>query len=96
MTVKILGGSFLLAAGPFWPVPAQAAVDDFRQGVGAVVAAVLVAGLFTVVLGVVRHRRAHAQAKHFHSSLMVELTWTLIPFLILFALAWPAAQAIFG
>ncbi len=75
---------------------AWAAAEPLRQGVGAVVAAVLAAALLTIVIAVIRHRRSNPEAKHFHPNLAAELTWTLIPFVILFALAWPAARVIFG
>lgn len=65
-----------------------------QRAVLALVAAVCVAALGAIVFSVLRHRSATREAKHFHQRVDVELVWTLIPFAILFALAWPAAQAI--
>lgn len=73
---------------------AHAAADPFRQGLLALVLAVLVAALLTIVIGVLRHRRTHAEARHFHQNVALELVWTLIPFAILFALVWPAVKMI--
>lgn len=94
--MKLIGRAVWGASSLSFGAGAWAAAEPLRQGIGALVAALLVAALATVIIAVVRHRRANPEAKHFHASLAVELTWTLIPFLILFALAWPAAQVIFG
>jgi heme/copper-type cytochrome/quinol oxidase subunit 2 len=77
--------------------PACAGEADYapmRQAVLAFVAAVCFAAAGAVVVSVLRHRHAAREAKHFHERVGVELVWTLIPFAILFALAWPAARAI--
>jgi heme/copper-type cytochrome/quinol oxidase subunit 2 len=86
----------LVLAGLLIAPAALAVSGPLQQGVAALVFAVLLAALFAIVFSVLRHRREHTAAKHFHQSVGVELIWTLIPFLILFALAWPAAQLIFG
>ena len=57
-------------------------------------------GIFVLVFGVMfwailRHRKsAGHQAKHFHENTTVEIIWTLIPLLILVAMAWPATRLI--
>jgi len=35
-----------------------------------------------------------AQGEHFHENTTVEIFWTVIPFLILIAMAWPATKTI--
>ncbi|WP_174872916.1 cytochrome c oxidase subunit II [Vogesella oryzae] len=56
--------------------------------------------IFVLVFGVMfwailRHRKsAGHQAKHFHENTTVEIIWTVIPFLILVAMALPATRLI--
>ncbi len=90
-TTRLLAG---WVAGVGFAPAALAATDALRQGVLALVLAVLVAALLTIVIGVLRHRRAHAEGRHFHQNVVIELVWTLIPFVILFALVWPAVKII--
>ena len=56
--------------------------------------------IFVVVFGAMfyalfRHRKSagHA-ARHFHENTSVEVIWTVIPFLILIGMAWPATKAV--
>ena len=57
-------------------------------------------GIFVVVFGAMfyslwRHRKAAGhEAHHFHESTTVEIIWTVIPFLILIGMAWPATKLI--
>lgn len=56
--------------------------------------------IFVVVFGAMfyalfRHRKSVGhQARQFHESTTVEVIWTLIPFLILVGMAWPATRVI--
>jgi len=56
--------------------------------------------IFVVVFGAMffalfRHRKSLGHAAHpFHESTTVEVIWTVIPFLILIGLAWPATTAL--
>ncbi|WP_024304380.1 cytochrome c oxidase subunit II [Pseudogulbenkiania sp. MAI-1] len=56
--------------------------------------------IFVVVFGVMfyailRHRKSLGrQAKLFHENITVEIIWTVIPFLILVGMAWPATRAV--
>lgn len=52
--------------------------------------------VFSVMFyAVIRHRKSLGhQAAHFHSSLFVEITWTLIPFIMLVAMAVPATKTL--
>jgi len=58
------------------------------------------AAIFTGVFGamlfaVIYHRKsAGHKTAHFHESAAVEVIWTIVPFLILVALAWPAARTL--
>jgi cytochrome c oxidase subunit 2 len=57
-------------------------------------------GIFVVVFGTMfyalfRHRKsAGHQARQFHESTTVEVIWTVIPFLILIGMAWPATRVV--
>ncbi|HRP95816.1 MAG TPA: cytochrome c oxidase subunit II [Rhodocyclaceae bacterium] len=56
--------------------------------------------IFVVVFGamfwaVFHHRKSRGvAAAHFHENTAVEIVWTIIPFLILMGMAWPATKAI--
>lgn len=56
--------------------------------------------IFVLVFGVMfysifKHRRSVGhQAAQFHENTMVEIVWTVIPFLILLFMAWPATKTI--
>jgi cytochrome c oxidase subunit 2 len=56
--------------------------------------------IFVVVFGamfysIFRHRKAAgAQAAHFHENTTVEVIWTIIPFLILIGMAYPATKTV--
>ena len=56
--------------------------------------------IFVVVFGatiysIFKHRRAAGnKAEQFHENVMVEIAWTIIPFLILIGMAWPATQTL--
>jgi cytochrome c oxidase subunit 2 len=57
-------------------------------------------GIFVVVFGamfysLVKHRKsAGHQAAHFHENTTVEIIWTVIPFVILVGMAYPAAKVV--
>lgn len=57
-------------------------------------------GIFVVVFGamfwsLIKHRKAAGhQAAHFHENTTVEIVWTVIPFLILMGMAYPAAKVV--
>lgn len=58
------------------------------------------AAIFVVVFGamfysVFRHRKAAgAKAAHFHENTTIEVVWTIIPFLILIGIAYPATKTV--
>lgn len=57
-------------------------------------------GIFVVVFGAMfyslfKHRKSRGHpAAHFHENTTVEVIWTLIPFVILMGMAWPAAKVV--
>jgi cytochrome c oxidase subunit 2 len=61
-----------------------------------VVCSVIFIGVFGVMFySILKHRKSKgAQAAHFHESTTVEIVWTVIPFLIVIAMAWPATKVV--
>jgi cytochrome c oxidase subunit II len=57
---------------------------------------VVFVGVFGVMFySIYAHRRSVGhKAEHFHENTTVEIIWTLIPFLILIAMAWPATKTL--
>jgi len=57
-------------------------------------------GIFVVVFGamfwsLIKHRKAAGhQAAHFHENTTIEVIWTVIPFVILMGMAYPAAKVV--
>ncbi len=51
-------------------------------------------GVFGVMFYSIYAYRKSVKAEHFHQNITVEFIWTIIPFLILIAGAWPATKAI--
>ena len=60
----------------------------------------IIVGIFVVVFGamiysIIRHRNAAGhKAEQFHRNVMVEIAWTVIPFLILIGMAYPATKTV--
>jgi cytochrome c oxidase subunit 2 len=60
----------------------------------------IIVGIFVVVFGVMfysiyAHRKSIGhKAEHFHENTTVEIFWTVIPFLILIVMAWPATKTV--
>jgi cytochrome c oxidase subunit II len=58
----------------------------------------IIVGIFVVVFGamiysIIKHRRtAGHKAQQFHENVMVEIAWTIVPFLILIGMAYPATK----
>lgn len=49
-----------------------------------------------MVYSIFRHRKSRGyQASEFHENVWVEITWTIIPFIILIIIAFPATQTLF-
>ncbi|OFZ89491.1 MAG: cytochrome c oxidase subunit II [Betaproteobacteria bacterium RIFCSPLOWO2_12_FULL_62_58] len=60
----------------------------------------IIVGIFVVVFGamtyaIVKHRKSVGhKAEQFHENTMVEIVWTVIPFLILIGMAYPATKTV--
>ena len=60
----------------------------------------IILGIFVVVFGfmtyaIIMHRKSVGhQAEQFHENTTVEIVWTIVPFLILIGMAWPATKTI--
>src|SRR4029453_7476909 len=60
----------------------------------------IIFGIFVVVFGgmtyaIIKHRKAVGhQAEQFQENTTVEIVWTVVPFLILIGMAWPATKTI--
>jgi cytochrome c oxidase subunit 2 len=61
-----------------------------------VICLVLFVGVFGMMFySAVKHRRAAGhKAEQFHENVMVEIAWTIVPFLILVGMAWPAIKTV--
>lgn len=60
----------------------------------------IIVGIFVVVFGamiysIIKHRQAAGhKAEQFHENVMVEIAWTIVPFLILIGMAYPATKTV--
>ena len=60
----------------------------------------IIVGIFVVVFGamiysIIKHRKAAShKAEQFHENVMVEIAWTIVPFLILIGMAYPATKTV--
>jgi len=60
----------------------------------------IIVGIFVVVFGamiysIIKHRKAAGhKAEQFHENVMVEIAWTIVPFLILIGMAYPATKTV--
>lgn len=80
------------------PPPASALAQeifDLHSTILWICAAIMVVVFVPMFIALVRHRKAagHPPAT-FHENLRLEIVWTVIPVLILIAMAWPATKLI--
>ncbi len=61
-----------------------------------VVCCVIFVGVFGVMFySILRHRKSvGAKSANFHESVTVEVAWTVVPFIIVIAMAWPATKVV--
>lgn len=61
-----------------------------------VVCSIIFVGVFGVMFySILRHRKSQgAKSANFHESTTVEIIWTVIPFIIVIAMAWPATKVV--
>ncbi len=78
------------------PVTALARVEyDLHTTLLAITGAIFLLVLAVMLYAILRHRKSLGhQAAHFHENTAVEIIWTLLPLLILLAMAWPATRAV--
>ena len=91
-------GSALAEYGYNLQVPASQVAQDVFQLHNLIMLVCL--GIFVVVFGamfysLIKHRKsAGHKAAHFHENTTVEVVWTVIPFIILMGMAYPAAKVV--
>jgi cytochrome c oxidase subunit 2 len=73
---------------------AQAVID--LHNLMMIIILVIFVGVFAVMFySVFKHRKSKGHpAAQFHDNTMVEIAWTVIPLLILVAMAWPSTKAV--
>ncbi|MBV8045808.1 MAG: cytochrome c oxidase subunit II [Paludibacterium sp.] len=78
------------------PATPMAAQEYTLHTLLLIITGLIFVGVLAVMMyAIVRHRKAAGyQARQFHENTTVEILWTLIPFLILVAIAWPATRAV--
>lgn len=75
--------------------PIEHGIDDLRALALGTCVLVAVVAFALMLYSVVRYRRSSGHGtKPFHRSLVVELTWTAIPCLIVAATAYPAMRTV--
>ncbi|HEX6136640.1 MAG TPA: cytochrome c oxidase subunit II [Casimicrobiaceae bacterium] len=99
-----LGAALLApgAAGAAWEWNFQPAVTPVAEQIVDLhavifwICVVIFVGVFgTMFYALFRHRKSVGhQAVQFHENTTVEIVWTVIPFLILLFMAWPATKAV--
>jgi len=107
--VSALAGIAGLALGLSFSAPAQAVAWYFREPASKLAADIdtlhqivmwLIVCIFVVVFGAMfyacyAHRKSKGhKAEQFHENTAVELVWTIIPAIILVAIAWPATKVV--
>lgn len=94
-----LGALVMSPAYADWTLNMNAGVTDLTGEVFGLhmlifwICVVIGIGVFGVMLySVIRHRKSRGfEASHFHESTVVEIAWTVVPFIILIAVAIPTA-----
>ena len=70
-------------------------IFDLHTLILAIVAVIFVGVMGVMLYSIVNHRKtAGRQAVQFHENTTVEIIWTIIPFIILVAMAFPAAKTL--
>ncbi len=70
-------------------------VFDLHMLIFYICVAIAVVVFGVMLWSIIYHRKSKgAQAQHFHESTLVEIIWTLIPFVILIAMAFPASKTL--
>lgn len=70
-------------------------VIDLHNLMMSVIVIIFVAVFAVMFYSVIKHRKSKGhQAAQFHDNTLVEIAWTVVPLLILVAMAWPATKAL--
>ncbi len=70
-------------------------VIDLHDLMMAIIVVIFIAVFSVMFYSVFRHRKSRGhQAAQFHDNTLVEIAWTVVPLLILVAIAWPATKAV--
>lgn len=70
-------------------------IDDLHTTILWICAVILVVVFLPLVYALIRFRRSRgAQASTFHDNTPLEIVWTIIPVVILVAMAWPATETV--
>ena len=101
----VVGAAILMASQSAWAeygynlqVPASKVAQDVFQLHNFIMLVCL--GIFVVVFGamfysLLKHRKSVGhKAANFHENTTVELVWTIIPFIVLMGMAYPAARVV--
>jgi len=101
----VMAGTAWAASQPVWAeyaynlqIPASKVAQDVFDLHNLIMLVCL--GIFIVVFGamfysLLKHRKSKGhQAAHFHENTTVEVIWTVIPFVILMGMAYPAAKVV--
>lgn len=99
VAATLLAALFMAPAHAAWELNMPKGVTDMTHEVWGLhmmifwVCVALGVGVFGVMLySIIRHRKSRGvEAANFHESTVVEIIWTIIPFIILIAVAIPAA-----
>jgi cytochrome c oxidase subunit II len=107
--LPLVGVALMLLAGIACAAPVQPNYHDFQPPVTPVareiyklhylmlyICIVIFVAVFSVMFySIWKHRKSvGAQASQFHENTTVEIVWTLVPFVILVGMAWPATRTV--
>ncbi len=104
---EAIGVGFLVLSGTAqaayqWNLPSPVTrvadqIYDLHLVMMAIIMVIFV-GVFGVMFySIYAHRRSVGhKAEHFHENTTVEIIWTVIPFIVLIGMAWPATKTLIG
>lgn len=72
-------------------------IYDLHTLIMWIIVAIFVLVFGVMIVAIVKHRKSVGhQAEQFHENTTVEIIWTIIPFIILIGMAYPATKTIIG
>lgn len=70
-------------------------IYDLHTLILVICGVIFVAVFGAMIYSIIKHRRAAGhKAEQFHANVMVEIAWTIVPFLILIGMAYPATRTV--